>query len=108
MPVIHEHVGFIIQFDSVIKAKSLVEKVFGPKFHVDFPSRRRDIAGDCGQGLWPTDTNGKYTTLGVDVLAKEGEEVCKVKGALIDKSDKLPIQKCIHDIFLTLCTIDIC
>ncbi|KAK3094096.1 hypothetical protein FSP39_024081 [Pinctada imbricata] len=67
--------------DMVIKAKSLVEKVFGPKFHVNFPSRRRDPVSDCGQGVWPTTTNGKYSTEGVDVLAKKGEKIiCPVNG----------------------------
>ena len=62
----------------VIKAKSLVQKIFGPKFHIKFPYARRAETEDCGQGIWPTDSNGMYTTLGVDILARKGEKVVNI------------------------------
>ena len=63
-------------FFSIDKTASLVQKVFGPKFHPDFPKERRVPKDDgCPPGVWPTTTNGHYDTLGVDVILDIGKPV---------------------------------
>ncbi|XP_069118473.1 uncharacterized protein [Argopecten irradians] len=52
----------------VQRSITLVQRVFGPKFHKDFPTRRRPETSDCGQGIWPTTSNDEFETTGVDVL----------------------------------------
>ncbi|KAK3093639.1 hypothetical protein FSP39_018327 [Pinctada imbricata] len=95
--------AFVNLKDIVNKAKSLVEKVFGPKFHMDFPARRRNEVPECGQGIWPTTSNGKYSTLGVDVEIELGENVvCPVNGIVRRNGDGKVIIEPKDDDFLDL------
>ena len=65
---------------SLDKSASLVQKVFGPKFHPDFPKERRVSKDDgCPPGVWPTTTNGHYDTLGVDLRLDIGKSVSYFK-----------------------------
>ena len=58
-----------------IKVKNIVQKVFGSKFHISFPKRRRQEDSTCGIGIWPTTQNNRFQTLGVDVRVPYNEEV---------------------------------
>ncbi|XP_062572081.1 uncharacterized protein LOC134234050 [Saccostrea cucullata] len=59
--------GYTTVRDMFIKTKNIIQKIFGSKFHIKFPKRRRNEDSTCGVGVWPTNTNGRYQTLGVDV-----------------------------------------
>ncbi|XP_033747032.1 uncharacterized protein LOC117332256 [Pecten maximus] len=73
--------------DMIIKAKSMIQKIFGPKFNIKFPTRRREENAQCGQGVWPTDTAGMYKTTGVDVHLNRGSKIpCPVNGMVYKKS----------------------
>ncbi|XP_060074374.1 uncharacterized protein LOC132554093 [Ylistrum balloti] len=73
--------------DMIIKAKSMIQKIFGPKFNIKFPTRRREENAQCGQGVWPTTTAGLYKTTGVDVHLNRGSKVrCPVNGMVYKKS----------------------
>jgi len=60
---------------SVEKGKSLVQKVFGPKFHRKFPAKRIKKTDSCPEGVWPTTSNGAYKTTGVNIACGEGQKV---------------------------------
>jgi len=60
---------------SVEKGKSLVQKVFGPKFHRRFPTKRLDKTKFCPEGVWPTTSNGAYKTTGVNIAFGVGQPV---------------------------------
>lgn len=62
-------------FCSFIKIKNIVQKIFGSKFHITFPNRRRREDSTCGIGIWPTNQNERYQTLGVDVRASYYSDV---------------------------------
>lgn len=64
-----------ILFCSFIKIKNIVQRVFGSKFHITFPNRRRREDSTCGIGIWPTNQNERYQTLGVDVRASYYSDV---------------------------------
>ncbi|XP_033731541.1 uncharacterized protein LOC117321184 [Pecten maximus] len=71
----------------VQKSISLVQRVFGPKFHKDFPTRRRRDTPECGQGVWPTTSNNAFETTGVDVTIASGRElVSPVNGRVYRES----------------------
>ncbi|XP_069134802.1 uncharacterized protein [Argopecten irradians] len=73
--------------DTIIKAKSMIQKIFGPKFNIKFPTRRREEDATCGQGVWPTDSAGMYNTTGVDVILNKRSTVpCPVNGMVYKKS----------------------
>ncbi|XP_052224342.1 uncharacterized protein LOC127839993 [Dreissena polymorpha] len=56
-------------------SKSFVQKVFGPKFDRNFPTKRRDAFEECPSGVWPSTANGAYGTTGVDIILEEGQTV---------------------------------
>ena len=57
------------------KARSLVVKVFGPKFHKKFPRKRRPCSeGSCSCGGFPS-TGGDKFDKGVDVLINRNAKV---------------------------------
>jgi hypothetical protein len=60
---------------SIETSKSLVQKVFGPKFHRNFPTERRKAKGSCKEGVWPTTTQQTYRTTGVDLALGKGQSV---------------------------------
>ena len=60
---------------SVEKGKSLVQKVFGPKFHRKFPTKRVEKTKFCPEGVWPTTSNRKYKTMGVNIASGVGQSV---------------------------------
>lgn len=62
-------------FCRIIKIKNVVQKVFGSKFHITFPNRRRREDSTCGIGIWPTNQSEKYQTMGVDVRASYYSDV---------------------------------
>ncbi|WAR20850.1 CRB-like protein [Mya arenaria] len=61
--------------ETIETSKSLVQKVFGPKFHRDFPTARRGKFDDCPDGVWPTTANGAYDTTGVDLKLGVGQSI---------------------------------
>ncbi|XP_053407458.1 uncharacterized protein LOC123547213 isoform X2 [Mercenaria mercenaria] len=70
-------------------SKSLVQKVFGPKFHRSFPTERRKGKGGCKDGVWPTTTQDTYQTTGVDLALGKGQSiVMPVNGILHVEADK--------------------
>ncbi|WAR20774.1 hypothetical protein MAR_014748 [Mya arenaria] len=60
---------------SQVISKSYVQKVFGPKFHRDFPTTRREKFDDCPNGVWPTTANGAYDTTGVNLKLGVGQSI---------------------------------
>ncbi len=67
---------FLFVFFSYQDAKSLINEVFGPKVHKNFPRTVRLAGGGCNtNGFYPTDTNGYYDNQGVDLLIGEGYQV---------------------------------
>ncbi|XP_069134862.1 uncharacterized protein [Argopecten irradians] len=73
--------------DMIIKAKSMIQKIFGPKFNIKFPTRRREEDAKCGQGVWPTDSAGLYKTTGVNVILNRRSRVpCPVNGMVYKRS----------------------
>ncbi|XP_067658326.1 uncharacterized protein [Haliotis asinina] len=59
-------------------ARSFIDRLFGPKFHKDFPNSRREKGGGCsGFGTYPSrlGTGTEYAHDGVDVLLKTGENI---------------------------------
>ena len=65
---------------SIEDGKSKIQKVFGPKFHLSFPTKRRPEDKKCKAGTFPTDTDGRYKTKGVDLIigAKQSVSSCCV------------------------------
>ena len=57
------------------KSAGLILKLFGPKFHPDFPNERRGATGGCPPGIWATTTDDHYKTLGVDLKLEAGKPV---------------------------------
>lgn len=55
--------------------KNVTQKIFGSKFHITFPNHRRRQDSTCGVGVWPTNQNEKYQTIGVDVQVTEYSDV---------------------------------
>ncbi|KAK3083736.1 hypothetical protein FSP39_002337 [Pinctada imbricata] len=81
--------AYLFVKDTVEKAKSTVQKLFGPKFNIKFPAHRREDKPGCGPGVWPTTTNGLYETTGVDVMLGRGSKVRNpVNGMVYKKSDQ--------------------
>ncbi|XP_069118468.1 uncharacterized protein [Argopecten irradians] len=71
----------------VQKSIALVQRVFGPKFHRYFPSRRRPKNSKCGQGVWPTTSNNEFENTGVDVMvASNTGLVSPVNGRVFKQS----------------------
>ncbi|XP_021370398.1 uncharacterized protein LOC110461300 [Mizuhopecten yessoensis] len=68
---------------------SLVQRVFGPKFHKEFPTHRRPETSGCGQGVWPTTSSNEFQTTGVDVRLAYGRMlVSPVNGRVYRESSK--------------------
>ncbi|WAR20843.1 hypothetical protein MAR_014817 [Mya arenaria] len=91
MDAIHEiKSGYTTIKKTVEISKSYVQKVFGPKFHRDFPTTPRGKFDDCPDGVWPTTANGAYDTTGVDLKLGVGQSIkMPVNGILkIFKDDK--------------------
>lgn len=55
--------------------KNIILKIFGSKFHITFPNRRRRDDSTCGIGVWPTNQNKRYETLGVDLQVSYNSDV---------------------------------
>lgn len=74
--------------------KSLVQKVFGPKFHLKFPTERRAADDNCKVGVWPTTTDGQYQTTGVDLALGEKQSIAMpVNGILhVQNDNKVIVQ----------------
>jgi hypothetical protein len=60
-------------------ARSLVDRIFGPKFHKDFPRDKRVGGGGCsGEGFYPSvlgNGHTEYENDGVDLLNNTGDQV---------------------------------
>ncbi|XP_053390116.1 uncharacterized protein LOC128553035, partial [Mercenaria mercenaria] len=60
-------------------ARSLVDRIFGPKFHKDFPREKRVSGGGCsGEGFYPSklgNGNNEYQNDGIDLLNRTGEQL---------------------------------
>ncbi|XP_067685182.1 uncharacterized protein [Haliotis asinina] len=66
--------------------KSLVQKIFGNKFHRKFPSER--VSGSCTEAVYPSTASGKYETIGVDVTAHSGLTIVNpVAGIVMSTGD---------------------
>lgn len=55
-----------------------MDRIFGPKFHKEFPRQKRLSGGDCpGEGFYPSTLgNGQeYKNEGLDLQADVGSEV---------------------------------
>ncbi|XP_061168902.1 uncharacterized protein LOC133178171 [Saccostrea echinata] len=75
-----------------IKTRDIVQKVFGSKFHVKFPKRRRNEDPSCGIGVWPSTMNGIYQTKGVDVRASFYSDIrSPVNGFIFSENKRLRI-----------------
>ncbi|KAL4222205.1 hypothetical protein ACF0H5_018243 [Mactra antiquata] len=66
------------------ESKGLVQKVFGPKFHKNFPTERRQAKDGCKEGVWPTTTEKTFKTTGVDL------------GLGVDQSVVMPVNGIVH------------
>ena len=77
-----ENVINIIMF-RIQDSTALVQKVFGPKFDIKFPTSRRDAKGGCPSGVWPTTTNGHYHTTGVDLTLGRGQSVSTIIDVIV-------------------------
>ena len=60
-------------------ARSIIDRIFGPKAHKEFPKDTRMDGNGCkGQGFYPAKMKGsahEYWSEGVDLEAEYGEEV---------------------------------
>ncbi|XP_061168901.1 uncharacterized protein LOC133178169 [Saccostrea echinata] len=84
--------GYTSVRDIFIKTKNIIQKIFGSKFHITFPKRRRVEDSTCGVGVWPTNTNGRYQTLGVDVRIGYNADIrCPVNGEVFRENNRVLI-----------------
>ena len=56
------------------QARTLIEEIFGPKMHQDFPRKLMESAS-CGDGFWETDGKGHYSNKGIMLNVTVGNEV---------------------------------
>ncbi|GAB1602264.1 uncharacterized protein LOC115224694 [Argonauta hians] len=54
---------------------SQIKKIFGKKFHRDFPTEKRPETPQCGPGVFPTTSGGQFKTKGLDLLLQSGSKV---------------------------------
>lgn len=63
-------------------ARGIIDSIFGPKAHKNFPRRRRMKGKGCdGKGLYPSELDNddpEYVHKGVDISAEKGDMVGKV------------------------------
>ncbi|XP_062614230.1 uncharacterized protein LOC134275967, partial [Saccostrea cucullata] len=84
--------GYTSVRDIFIKTKNIIQRIFGSKFHITFPKRRRVEDTTCGVGVWPTNTNGIHQTLGVDVRIGYNAEIrCPVNGEVFKENNRVLI-----------------
>ncbi|XP_046547048.1 uncharacterized protein LOC124257102 [Haliotis rubra] len=72
-------------------ARSLIDRIFGPKCHKEFPRTLRLAGGGCnGQGSYPSELkNGdEYEHEGIDVTISPGKEIVSPFAGNIKLSDK--------------------
>ncbi|XP_013394005.1 uncharacterized protein LOC106161555, partial [Lingula anatina] len=73
----------------VEKGKSIVMKLFGPKFHAQFPSHRSDCDESCGCGKFPYEGKNGELLPGIDVMRGRGSKVeSPVTGTVKRRGDK--------------------
>ncbi|XP_013400530.1 uncharacterized protein LOC106166499 [Lingula anatina] len=89
MEVVHEVKWSYLDIRNMVeKGKSIVMKLFGPKFHRQFPSRRSDCEKDCGCGIFPYEGKNRTLLPGIDVIRKMGSKVSSpVTGIVKRRSD---------------------
>lgn len=77
----------------------MVQKIFGSKFHITFPNRRRREDSTCGVGVWPTNQQNRYQTLGVDVRISYHSDVSNMINSCVwnNQSKKLFYLKFKHN-----------
>ncbi|KAI0230511.1 hypothetical protein LSAT2_019151, partial [Lamellibrachia satsuma] len=56
------------------EARTLLEEIFGPKIHEDFPRKLLE-SRSCGDGFWETDGEGHYSHKGVMLEVTAGQKV---------------------------------
>ncbi|XP_067664253.1 uncharacterized protein [Haliotis asinina] len=66
--------------------KSLVQKIFGSKFHRRFPAERD--SGSCTDAVWPSTGGNKYHTIGVDVSARRGLTIVNPVAGLVNATGR--------------------
>ncbi|XP_046562965.1 uncharacterized protein LOC124271856 [Haliotis rubra] len=72
-------------------ARSLIDRIFGPKCHKDFPRTLRLAGGGCnGQGSYPSELKNRdeYEHEGIDVTISPGKEIVAPFDGNIMLSDK--------------------
>ncbi|XP_062588035.1 uncharacterized protein LOC134249704 [Saccostrea cucullata] len=78
--------------DIFMKVKNIVQKIFGSKFHITFPNRRRSEDSTCGAGVFPTTTNNRYQTIGVDVqVSYKTKILCPLNGKVTRETKRVTI-----------------
>lgn len=74
---IHLFLYFFFRYDT---ARGIIDAIFGPKTHNDFPKNRRLKGSGCGNGLYPSYLGGRrqeYKHTGLDLLIEKGDPVCQ-------------------------------
>ena len=51
------------------EARTLLDLIFGPKFHKSFPTKYL-LSSSCGDGFWESTGNDQYDHPGVDVVGE--------------------------------------
>ncbi|XP_071094116.1 uncharacterized protein [Haliotis cracherodii] len=64
--------------------KSLIQKIFGSKFHRRFPAERE--SGSCTDAVWPATGGDKYPTVGVDVSADPGHIIVNPVAGIVQST----------------------
>ncbi|XP_061188852.1 uncharacterized protein LOC133197029 [Saccostrea echinata] len=84
--------AYIAVRDIFMKVKNIVQKIFGSKFHITFPNRRRSEDSTCGAGVFPSTTNERYQTIGVDVqVSYKTKILCPLDGKVIRETNRVKI-----------------
>lgn len=70
--------GFVVQIflyfqSSYDTARGMIDSIFGPKVHKDFPKNRRLKGSGCNSGFYPSSLPYKHE--GLDLLAESGDQV---------------------------------
>ncbi|KAK3612511.1 hypothetical protein CHS0354_024482 [Potamilus streckersoni] len=75
-------------------ARSIIDRIFGPKSHKDFPRETRLLGGGCkGEGFYPSKLDAgsgvkEYQYNGVDLRINEGEKVVAPFAGIAIRSDR--------------------
>lgn len=59
-------------------ARGIIDAIFGPKAHKDFPRNFRLKGGGCDSGFYPASLGGDrsgYKHTGIDLLVEKGDQV---------------------------------